>query len=834
MQPERPAIVLSKDEVLTYGALGLQVASIGAKLRVNGIGRTAKVAILLPDSLELAVAIVASACHAVAVPLNPKATATEIDGLFARLHIDAVLTSNRIDTAARAMAVRLGIPLFDVTRDDYGSLKMEGVGESAALHGEMRLVRDADPDDLAVILQTSATTGRPKLVPVTHRNLVINADRRTRWFNFTADDRAFCAMPFYYAQGLKAGLFSPLLAGASVVCAGHRVERDIIELLADLRPTWFDAAGQVFHMNVLESVRRRQGLPLNHCLRFILSAGLSAAVRQGLEEVFRVPVLETYGLSEAGTVAANSNVPQGCKLGTMGKPWPNEVAIRADDGHLLPPGAAGEVVVRGPVLMPGYLDDQEANSAAFVDGWFRTGDLGSLDSEGFLTVLGRIREFINRGGEKISPYEVEQALLLHPSIREAAAFSVQHPRLGENVAAAVVLVPGVTTTAREIKAFLSDHLAPFKIPQTVSVKLRLPKGATGKTLRRQLSEEAAERVRQIAPPGTPLEHQILEVWRRLLGRDDFGIDDDFFEAGGDSLLAMDMLSEVEALSRQQIPPSQLRSVYTVRELAAAVLRSASVTKELITCAKSGRGTPFIFCHGDYTTRGLYALKLADMLSGEHPIFLVHPNPKPDAQLTIQEMARARMAQILAAHPTGTFCLGGYCNGGLLAWEIASQLEYLGREVDFVALIDVPSVNARPLLRAIAKLIRFIIIVAPKEIGPKFERRGMRTVWAMWYYKSLRGRHGRAIANYVPPKLATAVICMTSAESRARAEFSPMPWKNLAPNVGCEHIPGTHRGCITQHVREVVSVLNVSLSRITATRSGASEDEALTRRSDIGP
>ena len=622
IQPERPAIVLSKDEVLTYGALGAQIAALGTAMRANGIGPSAKIAIILPDSLELAVSIVATACHAVAVPLNPKATATEVDHLFARLHIDAILTSNKIDTA-RGVAARLNTPLFDVIRDEASKLKM--VAASAVLDSDVTPVRDASPDDTVVILQTSATTGRPKLVPVTHRNLVINADRRRRWLNLTPNDRALCALPFYYAQGLKAGLFTPLLVGASVVCPDCQADGDIVDRLRDLRPTWYDAAGQVFHMTALECARRRQGALLRHCLRFILSAGLSAALRRELEEVFGVPVLETYGLSEAGTVAANSDVLEFRKSGTMGKPWPDDVAIRAEDGNLLLPSTAGEIVVRGPVVMPGYLDDEEANRAAFFDGWFRTGDLGLIDAEGFLTVLGRLKEFINRGAEKISPQEIEEALLLHPCVREAAAFSVPHPRLGENAAAAVVLVPGATTTSTEIKAFLADHLAPFKIPQNVFVKSELPKGATGKTLRRQLSEEAAHRVREVAPATTPLQLQILEVWHKLLGRDDLGIDDDFLEAGGDSLLATQMLCEVETITRQQIPPSELRAVYTVRELAAAALRSSPATTELVTCAKPGRGTPFIFSHGDFTSRGLYALKLADMVKHDNPVFLVHPD-----------------------------------------------------------------------------------------------------------------------------------------------------------------------------------------------------------------
>jgi oxalate---CoA ligase len=805
IRPESPAIVPSKGNVLTYGALGAQIAAFGAGLRANGIAPSARVAIMLPDGLELAVAIVAVACHAVAVPLNPKTTATEILSLFTRLHIDAIVTSNKIDTAARSVAARLGTPLFELASDGAGGFKILAAVTSAVPNSETALRGDASPNAPAVILQTSATAGRPKLVPVTHRNLVVSACRRRYWFNITPNDRALSEMPLYYAQGLKAGLLTPLLVGASVVCRDHEADGDIIDRLRDLRPTWYDAAGQVFHMTVLECARKRQGAPLRHCLRFISSVGLSVAVRQGLEEVFGVPVLERYGLSEAGTVAANSVVPEHRKAGTMGKPWPNEVAIRAEDGRLLPPGAAGEIVVRGPVLMPGYLDDEEANDAAFVDGWFRTGDLGLIDAEGFLTVLGRLKEFINRGSEKISPYEIEQALLLHPSVREAAAFSVPHPRMGENVAAAVVLMSGANTTSTEIKVFLSDHLAPFKIPQHVFVKAELPKGATGKTLRRKLSEEAAHRIREITPAGETLELQILQVWQRLIGRDDIGVDDDFLEVGGDSLLATEMLCEVEAITRQQIPPSELRAVYTVRELAAAVLRSNPTTAELVSCAKPGRGTPFMFCHGDFTSRGFYALKLAEMLRGDQPVFLVHADP-PDTQLGIEEMARSRMPQILAAHPAGAFRLGGHCNGGLLAWEIARHLERLDREIEFIVLIDAPSVNARPIFRAIAQLNRFIVAIAPRKISRKFALDGMRAIWSRRNF-SYGSSYSRAVSNYVPQKIRSRVICLISEESRSRMRYSWKPWINLADEVSCQYIAGTHLGCITEHVGGVARVLD---------------------------
>jgi len=816
-RPESPAIVMSKGKFLTYGRLGEQIGAFGARLRANAIGRSARVAILLPDGPELAMAIVGAACHAVAVPINPNLTATELDSLFAALRIDAIVTSKRAEGAASDVAVSHGIRLIDMAADEPRTLiDSTGATDTFAPHASGSGV--AQPDALALILCTSGTTARPKLVPVTHRNLVTAAARRRFWFDLTPADRALCAMPLYYSQGLKGELFPSLLIGGSVAFADRDSHADIVDWLAELQPTWYAGAGQTFHMTVLERALTRQGA-LRHCLRFIRSGGapLSAALRKRIEEVFGVPVLETYSLSETGTVAANSIKPEDRKSGTVGRPWPNEVAIRSEDGRLLGPGEAGEIFVRGPGLMPGYLDDDEANHAAFVDGWFRTGDLGSIDTEGFLTVLGRLKEFINRGGEKISPYEIEAALLLHPSVREAAAFAVPHPRLGENVAAAVVLTPGANTTSKEIRKFLPQHLAPFKIPQHVLVQTELPKGVTGKVLRLQLSKAVVDRVKNVFPAWSPLQVQILEIWKRLLGRSDIGIDDDFFEVGGDSLLSIQMICEIEVIARQQIPASALRGVYTVRELEETILRGGTPIAELVTCAKEGHGTPFLFCHGDFQSRGLYALNLADRLTCDQPVFLLHPHIDPDPKLTIEDMARAYIPHVLAAHPKGALQIGGACNGGYIAWEIARQLTAFGRDVEFVVLFETASLNARTTLRAIAKLNRFIVSIAPKKISKKFENDAMSAVWSRLWHRYPASPYSHATRKYIPARLKTRLIWVLSEESRAKAEYSATPWANLASQVQCEFVTGTHLNFPIQLV-EIARLLDGLLKKSHAVQA----------------
>ena len=279
IRPESPAIVVSKGEVLTYGALGAQIAAFGAGLRANGIGPSARVAVMMPDGPELAAAIVAIACHAVAVPINPKLTATELDDLLVTLRVDAMVTSNRVDSPARDVAARHGIRLLDVASAGSGMLTISaGTSVTSALaDGEIALERGVQPDAPAIILRTSATTGRPKLVPVTHRNLAITADNRRFLFNLTPDDRAFCVTPLYYSQALKGALFTSLLLGGSVACPDLRSNGDVLSSLADLQPTWLPA-GPAFLVNLLERALERRGAPLRHYLRFIRSGSAPASL----------------------------------------------------------------------------------------------------------------------------------------------------------------------------------------------------------------------------------------------------------------------------------------------------------------------------------------------------------------------------------------------------------------------------------------------------------------------------------------------------------------------------------------------------------------------------
>jgi acyl-CoA synthetase (AMP-forming)/AMP-acid ligase II/acyl carrier protein len=837
--PNSPAIVGTQFAPFSFRELDLWITRIGEQLRAAGIGPRSRIGIISPPGPESAILGIAIASHAISVPLNSNRPESEIEEELARVRLDALVLPSWVESPALALAQRSSFGLLEASRaaGSLSSVTLRQTRETPVL-----TQRSVDPalDSIALIFTTSGTTGTAKLVPVTHENLLVTADKMRQWFNLSSDDRTAFVLPGYYGAAIKISLLAPLLLGGSVALPTARHAQDLGQWIPDLCPTWL-WGNPTFFQAVLDKLRSRAGMKLTHSLRFVVSgtAHLPPTLREELEATLGVPVLQSYGMSEAGILAADPAPPLKRKPGTVGLISRDELTIVGPKGDLLPEGEVGEIVVHGPTVSPHIGADVEAQHSK--DRWLYTGDLGSIDSHGYLTVVGRTKELINRGGEKISPYEVEKALLLHPSVKEAAAFSVPHPRLGENVAAAVVLKPESNPPTPDIKTFLADRLAPFKIPQHVLVVPQLPKGATGKISRSGLSEAMVHRIRTVAPPYSPLEFQIRDLWQALLHRDDVGIDDDFFELGGDSLLAVQMILELEAIARRKISPSALKAVYTIRQLVATIVGTDSSTSdELVTCAKQGDGAPFFLCHGDFVTRGLWAFRLVEMLRCNRPVFLVWPHPDP--KLSIEEMAKSYLPHLLAAQPTGAFCLGGYCNGGVLAWELAHQLESLGREIECVVLIETRSFNARLPFRVIGRLAKLIAAAAPGKIRENFNFDALHAIWARVKRPVYYGPYFRAISNYVPPKLQCEVVAVLSDEGRGmnvfstapwrrfarkirgyefstipwrrsarkihrRYEYSTAPWSRLARKVHSRYVAGTHVGAVTTQAGELALLID---------------------------
>jgi acyl-CoA synthetase (AMP-forming)/AMP-acid ligase II len=622
LHPEETAIIGTNFAPLSYWELQQQIDEVRTRLRQAGFDRNARIAVAIADNAEAAWTIVALACSAAAVPLDPKLTITEVERCLLILRPNAVLVLRGSSTAARSVAERRGLPIIEATVAQDGKL---GLQLEAPQVGPASALDDADPEAPAFILHTSGTTADPNLVPFSHRNVLAATERVQTWFQITPRDRCLNVSPVYYSHALTTTVIPPLLTGGSAAFPANPLNVDLFEWFGALRPTWY-SAGPTLHLAVVEKARLRPDVRTGHCLRFISSAGaqIPKEVQEGLQSVLGVPVLEHYGSSETAQISANMPPPGPCKPGTCGIPWPDSIKIIGEDGRPLPAGEQGEILVSSRDVMSGYLNAPELNRLVFVDGWYRTGDIGSVDEQGFLSLHARKRELINRGAEKIAPIEIDHALMRHPEVAEAAAYGVPHPRLGEDVAAAVVLRPGSKATATELREFLSEQLATFKIPHRIFIVDRLPKGITGKVQRTRLSEIVSEesalpaaslyeeffqfwkKLKQLVTFKTPrrisivrrlpkritgqvqrtrlseiiseesvlsdarLHAELLQIWKRILKVENLCVDDDFFEKGGNSLLAMDLYVEIERLTAKSLPASFLSEAPTIRSLAKAL------------------------------------------------------------------------------------------------------------------------------------------------------------------------------------------------------------------------------------------------------------------------
>ncbi|MDP6563295.1 MAG: acyl--CoA ligase [Alphaproteobacteria bacterium] len=487
-----PAIGAPDCPAMSYAALRNLAVDVVATLNGIGVGRGDRVAIVLPNGPEMAAAFVSVAAGAVTAPLNPAYRADEFDFYLDDLGAKALIVAQGDDGAAREVAERRGIEILELVPDGGGPAGGFSLAGIAGELGGHRASGFAGADDLAMILHTSGTTSRPKMVPLSQANICASATHIARTLALTADDRCLNIMPLFHIHGLIAAVLASLAAGAAVHCTPGFNALRFFQWLDAVEPTWYTAV-PTMHQAILARAPRNPDSVAGARLRLARSSSssLPPQVMAELEATFNCPVIEAYGMTEAAHQMASNPLPPGERRpGSVGLAAGPEVAILAvDGGDRLPPGQIGEVAIRGPNVTSGYLENAEANAAAFTDGWFRTGDQGVLDAAGYLTITGRLKEIINRGGEKISPREVDEVLLDHPAVAQAVTFAMPHERLGEEVAAAVVLNAGAEAADAELRDFVGQRLADFKVPRKFLFLDEIPKGATGKLQRIGLAEK---------------------------------------------------------------------------------------------------------------------------------------------------------------------------------------------------------------------------------------------------------------------------------------------------------------------------------------------------------
>ncbi|MFA5268870.1 MAG: AMP-binding protein [Methanoregula sp.] len=475
--PDNNAIECPGYEPLIYRDLRLQITDVVKTLNAAGFHRNDRIAVITPAGPETAVVIVSVTAGFTSVPLNPQYKEQEYDTYFSQLQIQAIIVQEGCETAARAAAESRSIPVIEL---------IPVAGKAGRFFLAVPLLQELqDPEfatssDIAYVLLTSGTTASSKTVPLTQKQSCLSKQKTCQVLHLSSADRCLHILPYYHGMGIGTALLSTLIAGGTVICTKDFIPSDFPELLIMCKPTHY-SAGPALHQAILKKIRKIPKKDLaGNSLRFIRSTSgtLPAEVRRGLEQALGVPVIDSFGMSEAGTITIN--IPG--KTGSVGIPLVDSLRIVDKNGVTVPTGSCGEIAIKGGTIFSGYEKAPGENSAAFLDGWFMTGDLGYTDEEGYLFITGRKKELINKGGEKISPLEVDRVLISHPLVLDAMSFPVDDPALGEDIAVMVVSAD-TRLTEEELRRFLLERLVQFKVPRRICFVDAIPRNPAGKPLR---------------------------------------------------------------------------------------------------------------------------------------------------------------------------------------------------------------------------------------------------------------------------------------------------------------------------------------------------------------
>jgi len=478
---DRTAIIIPESGArVSYASLRQQVLEMADTLAAAGVRRGSRVAIALPNGLPAIVSFLAATIAGTAAPMNQTYKYQEFRFYFQDINAKVLIMAQDDTGEAGSAAADSGVPILPIEIDAQGTVRLKGVAPKPWTTAPVG-------DDIALVLHTSGSTGQPKRVPLEHRHLALSAANIVKTYALSPDDVSLCFMPLFHVHGIVASTLAPLLSGGTVVAPSGVNPLIFWRLVRQYRVTWYTAVPTIHHV---VSARARSGdrPEQGGSLRFVRSASapLAPDAMRKMEEVFGVPVLEAYGMTEAAhQMASNPLPPAARKAGSVGLPTGLEISIMDTIGHHLPGRERGEIVIKGPNVFHGYENNPGANAEAFVDGWFRTGDEGWKDEDGYVHISGRIKELINRAGEKIAPRHVDEVLGEHPAVAEAVTFGMPHPTLGEEVAAAVVLREGHSEA--DLMKFCRERLAHFECPKKIFVVDSIPRTATGKILRRAMA-----------------------------------------------------------------------------------------------------------------------------------------------------------------------------------------------------------------------------------------------------------------------------------------------------------------------------------------------------------
>jgi oxalate---CoA ligase len=501
-QPERTAVGTSDGgTVISYSQLDALVRSAMAQLSSLGLSRGATIALVSDNSVEFVVGLLAVVSSGARVaPLNPALTLSELSARISELSAHAVLAPKPLASKLEFADAIAGSARWIMTIESSGGAYEVQIvnenGQSLASGLAAEATAPIDGDDVALVMFTAGTTSAPKLVPLTHRNIVASVQSISSGYDLSPEDATLIVMPLFHGHGLVAGLLATLASGGSAYLpstggfSAHLFWADVVRVGV----TWYTAVPTI-HRILLNRAFQEYPNSSPVALRFIrsCSAPLDEELATAMIATFRAPLISAYGMTEASHQVSSNPLPvRGSnKTSSVGLPTGVEIRIVAEDGKDAATGSTGEIWVRGATVTTGYLNNPLANSTSFVDGWFRSGDLGSRDTDGYLFVTGRLKEIINRGGEKISPGNIDAALLANPKVLEAASFGGSDAIYGENVQAAVILRPGIKATEGELRDYCRTKLSAFEVPERIHIVADFPRTAKGSTDRRALAAQFA-------------------------------------------------------------------------------------------------------------------------------------------------------------------------------------------------------------------------------------------------------------------------------------------------------------------------------------------------------
>jgi acyl-CoA synthetase (AMP-forming)/AMP-acid ligase II/thioesterase domain-containing protein/acyl carrier protein len=695
--PDHPALESPGQQPLTYRDLQKQVLLVVKTFNSLGFVRNDRIAVIMPAGPETAVlgiGIMAGFTH---TPLNPQYRDHEFQEMFSRLKVKAIVVQKNHKTSARDAALSQNIPVIEITPSP----------EKAGIFtiGEEIPKREAEavfslPDDTVIVMQTSGTTSVPKIVPLSQKQFCKCAYTYFTRLNLSDKDISLHIVAHFHILGITHTLLSPLLGGGTVVCTRDYISSDFLSLLKTYRPTFYCAA-PAHHKGILHELKKLPSCePFHHSLKYIRSTSspLSPQARKELESIFGVPVIESYAMTESPVISIN--MPH--KEGSAGIPMVDSLVIMDEQGALLRNYENGEVAIRGDVVFGGYEDPAE-NASAFTGGYFRTGDTGYIDEEGYLFLTGRKKELINKGGEKFSPQEIDAVLASYPGVREAMAFRIDDPVLGEDVAAMVVR-SDETISEQDIRRYLLKRMIQFKVPRTICFVDQIPKGPTGKLLRYAgterynagaLRDETKTEVPAVtlSPQDSILQDKIIRIWDDVLEIRSPSPDADFFQCGGNSLTAIELLIKIQRAFQITFPPDTIYLYPTIRQQTLLISHEGSTFSRyhpLIVPIRGNGTLPPLFCFhplGGWIKEYQYISLFFDQ---ERPVFGIRARglePEEKPVLTVEEAAREYIEAIKTVQKDGPYHLLGFSGGAVYAFELACELQKRGERVPFLGVID---------------------------------------------------------------------------------------------------------------------------------------------------